>query len=238
MSLKGMQDLVGADFWGLYIRGTDGAVKESLYNCFGFEPISPESEAQDPYRQALSENINIAMDRVGSGETLVLLMFGQDGWSIEALRKPSGAIQFTAKRSPRLRSYWREDVELLLQFKGLNLGTSGPNGWNQRGAPLDVEINRNDLVEVKGRIYEKPWSKTMVQELILYEVDGYVWRFTAYPADFEGISDKCICLIERFSSGDFKQDSLYMLQASEKTWNRVVKFTEWNSRRLPTKDQV
>ncbi len=177
------------------------------------------------------------MDRVGSGETLVLLMFGKDGWSIEALRKPD-VIQFTAKHSPRIRSYWREDVEEVLEFKGMTLCASGPNGWIQRGAPMEVGIHRDHLVEVRGRIYEKPWSNTMVQELALYEKDGHVWRFTAYPVDFEGISDKYICLIERFSSGDFKQDSLYMLQASEKTWNRVVKFTEWNSRRLPTKDQV
>ncbi len=103
---------------------------------------------------------------------------------------------------------------------------------------MEVKINRDDLVEVKGRIYEKPWSKTMVQELALYKKDRNVWRFTAYPADYEGISDKYICLIEWSISGDLEKDAIYMLQASEKTWNRVVKFTEWNSRRLPTKDQV
>jgi hypothetical protein len=94
-----MCSLVGADFWGLYVRGKDGQVKEALYNTYVKGPDYDLS--QQEYRDAITDNFDLATSRVASGETLVLMMWGRYGWLVEATRTDSGDLQFEVKRSPK-----------------------------------------------------------------------------------------------------------------------------------------
>lgn len=168
MTLEGMKDLTIADFWGLYIRNKDGSVKEALYNTHGMMPRSPEAEAQQAYRESLWADFSVATNRVEVGETLVLNMFGSDGWCVEATRGES-AWTFDFKHSPKYgKAIVPQDPEESLKFH-FKEGT--------------FEFKASDIERIKGRIHKLPWSTYPRQILTIYLTYGGFLLFVQEPKE-------------------------------------------------------
>jgi hypothetical protein len=100
-TIEDFRILTGTDFWGLYVRGANGTVKEALYNAYAITDIrSVEAEQHDFYRNQLWDDFSVATDRVGLGETLVLHKLQHDGWCAEATRTSETDWTLAFKKSP------------------------------------------------------------------------------------------------------------------------------------------
>jgi hypothetical protein len=230
MTLKTMQELVGADCRGLYIRGANGQIKETLYNATDIEPHSPEYEAQHPYRASVMEDINVAMDEVGVGETLVLIMLCEEmSWSVEAMRGEDGKVTFALKHAPGYeRACYRAGCDDRGAYEYAIQGTDGKQ----------ILLVDQEFIRVNGDIDPLSWSTLPEQTLRIYNADGSAVFLNAVP--IKGLApDTPYDDSYRFWADEYvltESDERLFRSAIDMTaqqWRKLLRWLSVHARRIP-----
>jgi hypothetical protein len=123
-TIDDVASLVGADFWGLYIRHENLKVTP-IYNAYPFrDTFTPRDmpEWLNTIRnRLLSDWKTEVLSKVEAGETLVLLMFGWEGWAVNATRVAEDQWRFKFRRH---RDYGKSialQIDKLFMFRGHTL---------------------------------------------------------------------------------------------------------------------
>lgn len=84
------KDLIGADFWGFYIRDNDGRVVP-IYNTYPYsDDLSKMPQWLDNVRSSLYDCETNTLPEIQVGETVAVLMFAEKGWAIYATKTSDG----------------------------------------------------------------------------------------------------------------------------------------------------